>query len=102
MEKMEKQELEKIIKKLESLDIRAWSLKHDALTAETGGIRFYFNWYGICSLKIEDTENGFSFSRYPEDKSSKKIFKEFYTKTCGALNKYQKENLKEKLNNLLE
>lgn len=108
---MEAITLENILKNLEKLDIHSWTIvtknrgidiTNTILTAETNGLKFYFD--NKYCLSIEDLETGYTISCYYHDKQNKilkKMMEEFYKKTYTALINYQAGKIEEKLENFL-
>lgn len=101
---METQELEKILEKLENLDIREWTYRSDLnqiphpLTAKIGGLNFKLEPY--C-LEIEDISGGPYCAHYHacgiKNKPLKKMLTGFYQTICDKLKEYQKKEVEEKL-----
>jgi len=106
---MEKPLLEKVIERLEKLDIREWTFRRDMqevpypLTAETGGLRFILRKYQ--GLEIENITGGPYSEYHPPSSVKNKHLKEklnqLYDTICTRLKEYQKKELEEKLNNIL-
>lgn len=97
--------LEKFLKKLEKLDIREWTYRLDIsrvphpLTAETCGLRFILDKYGI--LEIENITGG-PYSEYYsissiKNKSLKKTLKQLYDVIYDKLKEHKRKELEEKI-----
>ncbi len=117
---MEKPELEKVIEKLEKLDIREWNiLTHrneiPDLTAKTKGLVVSIKLYEsnnpikmlfpfclfdemIYSIAIQD-ENQKVFIEYRDDSKKGKIYK-FYEKLCKNLEKFKEDEFSRRIQDL--
>lgn len=119
---METPELEKIIKKLESLDISRWKYTYEPsfsdsfLIVETNGLRFSIKKRGSTgcmenSLRyvvfIENAEDEITNNCCIEhifdkkNKPQREMLKSFYNQTLTSLNKYKEKVIKEKLNDFV-
>ncbi|MDP2906840.1 MAG: hypothetical protein Q8O03_02770 [Nanoarchaeota archaeon] len=119
---MEKLPLEKIIERLEKLDIREWRYTYEApfsgsfLIVETNGLRFSIAKRGFTrrmedtlkySMFVEDAGDEITndcFVEYIFDKKNKpqrEILDKFYEKTLTSLKEYKEKTIKEKLNDFV-
>jgi len=103
---MEKPELEKVIEKLEKLDIREWgisgySFKKPILTAKTNELMFYTKIYDkfeipfnkICYSIIIQDENQKVFIEYEEEDTKKGKMGKFYENLCKNFEKFNEDEL---------
>lgn len=111
---MKNLELEKILQKLEKLDIREWTADNltsciESISVKTEGIEFCLKKEtpGLgahYSLSIKNTGDEVWVIEYlhdKEDRVSKKLIREFYEKTNTRIMEYKTKQLKEKLNNFV-
>ncbi len=105
---MEKPKLEKLIKKLETLDIREWKYNNGILTAEVCGMRFRIysgkNYYTRLLIKNMEGNIEFEDKVFFNDKETKglKVALELlYNKTYESLLEYEDKQLTERLDTFL-
>lgn len=96
-------ELEKLIKKLESLDIREWNYhRFSDLITEKYGLKFtlHSEW-----MRVESVTGNMCYVSYSSDniknKPLKKMLKQFHDQTYNRLLEYQQKELEEKLKEYL-
>lgn len=112
---MEKQPLEKVLEKLEKLDIREWRYKYDSranknvLITETGGLRFIIKKEGykenILSYLLHighiepdfcSTDTCIAYFYDKKNKPQRELLGNFYEKTLSSLKEGHKKKLEEK------
>lgn len=105
---MERLKLEKLIKKLEALDIREWRYDNCILTAEVCGMKFKIlsgkRYYTRLLIKNVENKSKFEAVEYfnsKETKDLKKVIESFYKKTYESLLEYENKQLTEKLDTYL-
>ena len=105
---MERPELEKLLKKLEALDIREWRYNDCILTAEVCGMQFNIlsgkKYYTRLVIKNVENKSKFEAVEYfdsKETKPFKKVIESFYKKTYESLLEYENKQLTEKLDTYL-
>ncbi len=95
-------ELEKLIKKLESLDIREWDYRQGNLTAEKYGLRFIL---GTEWMHVENVTGNMCYVSYNREniknKPFKKMLKQLHDQTYTKLLEYQQKELEEKIKECL-
>ncbi len=96
---METQELEKILEKLENLDIREWDKEYDnQLSTKTGGLRFYLTkggfknridgdkiYYELTIRKTEKNAGCIEYSYNKKEKTLRDKLEKLYEKISSAL-----------------
>lgn len=106
---MERSKLEKLIKKLETLDVREWKYNDSDgnLTTEVCGMEFRIRILGgVTYLNIKNIENSIrveerEFFDNKETKYLRGVIEKFYQKTRESLAEYEKKQLTEKLDTFL-
>jgi len=119
---MEKPPLERVIEKLEKLDLREWDLESDnilrhgsILSAKTGGLRFYLTkggfkgdllegdgvYYELIIRKIDKNAGYIKYYYNKNDKASRAKLERLYTKVLSALQESHDAEILERLNEFL-
>lgn len=112
---METPELEKIIKKLEEVDIYRWKYVYEPsfsryfLFVETNGLRFSIAKgsfeYSMFIENVEDEiSNNWGLIKHTFDKKNKpqrELLDKFYEKKLASLKEYKEKEIKEKFNSFL-
>jgi len=111
---MEKQPLDKIIEKLEKLDIRGWQYEYERnhefpsgcnfLITKTSGLTVYLYKERGCiptPYCLKFTNEGGKDELSYGSKKERELVKKFYEKTYELYNKHKTEEFQEKLNNFL-
>lgn len=108
--------VEKIIKKLETFDIREWTMHRHGISVKANGIEFYLkkeisgtfrNYYDSYSLSIKNIEDDVELIEYQypgNDKNTTlgKMIEDFYKKIRIRLEVYKTKILEEKLDDFLK
>jgi len=108
--------VEKIIKKLETFDIREWTMYRNGMSVKANGIEFclkkeisgtFHNYHDSYSLSIKNIEDdvGLIEYQYPcNDKNTTlgKMIGDFYKKIQIQLRVYKTQMLEEKLDEFLK
>jgi len=103
--------IEKIIQKLEPLDIREWTMHRYGMSIKINGIEFYlkkvsygahFNDIYLLSIKnIEDESELIEYTSSCKNKTLGKMLEGFYEKTRTRLKEYKTKMLEERLDTFL-
>lgn len=103
---MEKQPLEKIIEKLEKIDIREWERDGNSFNARTRGLLIHLHVYKdmgmtCCHIELisEDKHNELRYD--PKNKAEKNMIKSFYEKTCKKYQEYKDTEFEDRVNAFL-
>ncbi len=104
---MEKLLLEKVIEKLEKLDIHEWKWVNKRLVTRTNGMTVYLYKEPIkiptsYCLELTNEEDVGLGLEYGSSKKEKELVKKFYEKILETYDKYKKEELQEMLDNFLK
>jgi len=107
-------ELEKILRKLEKLDVREWTADNPtnymaSISVKTEGIEFYLKkempgigkQYSLMIRNAGDEVWAISYLHDKENKPSRKLLREFYEKTSARIMEHKTTQLKEKLDNFI-
>ncbi len=103
--------VEKIIEKLEPLDIREWTMHRYGMSIKFNGIEFYLKRehfgphfrdnYLLLIKNVEDEPELIEYTSNCKNKTLGKMLEGFYEKTHTRLKEYKTKILEEKLNNFL-
>lgn len=104
---MEKPLLEKVIKKLEKLDVRAWRRETlDCFTTKASGLTVHILRFTELEkirykLELKDDDGYQRISHTSYNKEEKDMLERFYENINEKYNKIKEEEFKEMINNLL-
>lgn len=103
---MEKPLLEKIIERLEKLDIREWERDGNRFNARHSGLLIHLHVYkdmGMlnCHIEIINEGNDNELCYEAKCKADKNIIKNFYDKICKRYHEFKDREFEDKVRNFL-